>query len=234
MPEEPASPVALRPQFVMQQCRGWPACHGFCHHKTITGTVVLSGPPHPSAAPTKHSESFMGLRLFPLDPFAGIRPGADRHAAWSGPCRMATPSSSVHREADPVAAGRAAAHEIRDGRQRNRELRSSPRGSAYEPPPPASQPAPIMPQIPSGYALVPCGARHQQRRIALAGQASSSRRSCPRAPSRSARSTSSSAASSKAAGYYRSRNQVTDLASSFNGGIPLRNSPLYHEPQSGF
>jgi len=38
----------------------------------------------------------------------------------------------------------------------------------------------------------------------------------------------------EAAGFYRSRNEQTDLASSFTSGIPERNSPLYHEPESGF
>jgi hypothetical protein len=36
----------------------------------------------------------------------------------------------------------------------------------------------------------------------------------------------------EAAGIYRSRNEVSDIASNFNTGIPLPNSPLYHENQT--
>ena len=115
--------------------------------------------------------------------------------------------------------------------QRNRELRSA-RGTAYAPPPPATQPAPITPQIPSGYALVP----------AVPGTAGGSLslvkiETPPPLPKGSFQVGSINVQLGgffEGAGYYRSRNEVTDLPSNFNSAIPLRQSPLYHEAESGF
>ena len=115
---------------------------------------------------------------------------------------------------------------------RNRELRAAQQGNAYVAPPPASQPAPITPQIPTGYALVPALPGSSGGALSLVKVETP--KPLPKGSFQVGGVNVQLGGFFEAAGFYRSRNEVTDLASSFNGAIPLRNSPLYHEPESGF
>ncbi len=113
--------------------------------------------------------------------------------------------------------------------ERNRELRAA-RAPAYVPPPPVSQAAPIMPQIPAGYALVPASPGSAAGSVVLA-------RAEPPPPKLPLGTFRVGAVDVQLGGFidastiYRSRNEVTDITSNFNTGIPFRNSPLYHESE---
>ena len=116
--------------------------------------------------------------------------------------------------------------------QRNRELRNARSSQAYVPPPPANQPMPINPQIPAGYALVPSVPGTAGGSLSLV--------KVEQPPAMPKGSFNIGAVNVQlggffeGAGFYRSRNEVTDLASNFNSAIPLRESPLYHESESGY
>jgi len=90
---------------------------------------------------------------------------------------------------------------------------------------------PAYPQIPAGYALVPAGAGATPGSVELA-------RVLPPGPKLPQGTFEVGGVSVtlggylEAAGGLRSRNEVADLNSSFNTGIPLANSPLYHENQT--
>jgi hypothetical protein len=124
-------------------------------------------------------------------------------------------------------------HLKRDLAARNQQMRALQAHLAERPPAPSTLPA-AMPVIPQGYALVPAAPRSAPGSVVLA------RAEAPKAPALPKGSFDIGAVNVQlggffeAAGFYRSRNEVTDLASSFTSGIPERNSPLYHIPESGF
>jgi hypothetical protein len=103
-----------------------------------------------------------------------------------------------------------------------------------ETPPPAQSLQASVPMIPKGYALVPAGPGATPGSVVLA------RAETPKAPVMPKGSFDvgdiniALGGFFEAAGFYRSRNEVADLGSSFTSGIPERNSSLYHTPQSGF
>lgn len=110
--------------------------------------------------------------------------------------------------------------------QRNRELRAAQANRAA--PPPVTQVAPVMPQIPAGYALVPASPGSTSGSVVLA-------RAEPPPPKLPIGTFRVGAVDVTLGGYidvssiFRSRNEITDLSGNFNTGIPFRNSPLYHE-----
>jgi hypothetical protein len=119
--------------------------------------------------------------------------------------------------------------ELRQMRERNamrdREIRA-----ARE----AARPAPVataMPQIPPGYALVPAAPGSTPGSVVLASPQ-------PAAPPLPMGVFKVGNVSIKLGGFfaaegaYRTRNEVEDIQSNFNTGIPLRSSPLYHEPET--
>ena len=112
--------------------------------------------------------------------------------------------------------------------ERNRELRAA-RAPVYTPPP-VTQAAPIMPQIPAGYALVPASPGSTAGSVVLA-------RAEPPPPKLPLGTFRVGAVDVQLGGFidastiYRSRNEVTDISSNFNTGIPFRISPLYHESE---
>ena len=112
--------------------------------------------------------------------------------------------------------------------ERDRQLHQAQRERAYIPP--ATQPMPVMPQIPAGYALVPAAPGSAAGSVVLA-------RAEPPPPKLPIGTFRVGAVDVQLGGYldvssiYRSRNEVTDITSNFNTAIPFRNSQLYHESE---
>jgi hypothetical protein len=94
--------------------------------------------------------------------------------------------------------------------------------------------APVMPVIPRGYALVPAAPGAAPGSVVLARTELPADKPLPKGSFQVGEVNVQLGGFFEAAGFYRSRNEQTDLASSFASGIPERNSPLYHEPESGF
>ena len=92
-----------------------------------------------------------------------------------------------------------------------------------------AQGEPIMPNIPPGYALVPASPGSTPGSVVLA-KAEPPRKKLKMGQFEVGPVTVTLGGYLDATGIYRSRNEVADAASSFNG-IPLRSSPLYHEPE---
>jgi uncharacterized coiled-coil protein SlyX len=95
-------------------------------------------------------------------------------------------------------------------------------------------PVPVMPVIPQGYALVPAAPGAAPGSVVLARAEPPAEKPLPKGSFQVGAVNVQLGGFFEAAGFYRSRNEQTDLASSFTSGIPERNSPLYHEPESGF
>jgi hypothetical protein len=113
--------------------------------------------------------------------------------------------------------------------QKDRELKAA-RSQVYVPPPaPAA-----MPQIPPGYALVPAAPGSTPGSVVLAKAEAPPAPKLPKGSFQVGAINVQLGGFFEAAGFYRSRNEQTDLASSFTSGIPERESPLYHEPETGF
>jgi hypothetical protein len=113
--------------------------------------------------------------------------------------------------------------------ERDRELKAA-QAHAYAPPGPTNV-APLMPQIPAGYALVPAAPGSTPGSVVLAKAEAPKEKPMPKGTFQVGAVTVQLGGFFEAAGVYRSRNEVTDLASSFTSGIPERESPLYHEPE---
>ena len=90
---------------------------------------------------------------------------------------------------------------------------------------------PVMPQIPAGYALVPASPGSSPGSVVLARAEAPKAPVLPQGAFQVGGLTVTLGGFVEAAGIYRSRNEVTDITSSFSTGIPLRNSALYHEPE---
>ena len=115
--------------------------------------------------------------------------------------------------------------------ERDRELSAarqaaSPRGGT----PPVTQLAPVMPQIPAGYALVPASPGSAPGSVVLA-RAEPPPRKLPLGTFQVGAVTVTLGGYITADMVYRSRNDVDDIQSNFNAGIPERYSPLYHESE---
>jgi hypothetical protein len=114
--------------------------------------------------------------------------------------------------------------------ERDRELKAA-QAHAYAPPP-ATNVAPVMPQIPAGYALVPASPGSAPGSVVLAKAEQPKEKPMPKGSFQLGAVTVTLGGFFEAAGVFRSRNEQTDLASSFTSGIPERESPLYHEPET--
>ncbi len=123
-------------------------------------------------------------------------------------------------------------HMKAEAAERDRELKSA-RAGAYSPPPAPTSMAPVMPQIPAGYALVPAGPGSTPGSVVLAKAEAPKAPALPKGTFQLGGVSVTLGGFFEAAGVYRSRNESTDLASSFTSGIPERNSQLYHEPSFG-
>ncbi len=110
--------------------------------------------------------------------------------------------------------------------------RRVPASHVREPVPLALQPAPIIPQIPAGYALLPAAPGSPTGALTLV----------PVQPPQKLHQGSFQigAINVQLGGYltgdgvYRSRNSVEDIQSNYTTGIPLANSPLHHEGELVF
>jgi hypothetical protein len=83
-------------------------------------------------------------------------------------------------------------------------------------------------RVPPGYALVPA-TRGENGQVVLAKTEDDAQPKLPLGTFMVGGVRVTLGGFIEAAGIFRSRNEVADIASSFNTGIPLPNSPLYHE-----
>ncbi len=113
--------------------------------------------------------------------------------------------------------------------ERDRQLKAA-QAHAYVPPP--TSVAPVMPQIPAGYALVPASPGSAPGSVVLAKAEQPKEKPQPKGSFQLGGVTVTLGGYLEGAGIYRSRNEQTDLASSFTSGIAERQSPLYHEPET--
>ena len=100
-----------------------------------------------------------------------------------------------------------------------------------------SQPAPalaVMPNIPAGYALVPAGPGSAPGSVVLVQTQVPEGPPLPMGTFKVGGVTVTLGGFIEAAGIYRTRNEVADIASNFNTGIPLGNSPNYHQGEFRF
>jgi hypothetical protein len=110
--------------------------------------------------------------------------------------------------------------------ERDRELKA-----ARATPPAPTQVAPVMPQIPAGYALVPAAPGSAPGSVVLARAEAPPEKKLPMGAFQVGALTVTLGGFLEDASIFRSRNEVTDITSSFTTGIPFRNSQLYHEPE---
>jgi hypothetical protein len=109
---------------------------------------------------------------------------------------------------------------------RDRAIKSA-QSHTYAPSPAA------MPVIPPGYALVPAGPGATPGSVVLAKEEMPPpAKKLPKGSFEIGDITVTLGGFFEAAGVFRSRNEQTDLASSFTSGIPFRESALYHEPET--
>ncbi len=100
-----------------------------------------------------------------------------------------------------------------------------------------SQPAPaaaVMPNIPAGYALVPAGPGSTPGSVILAQTQAPEEPKLPPGTFKLGGVTVTLGGYIEAASIYRSRNEVADIGSNFSTGIPLANSPNYHQGEFRF
>jgi TolA-binding protein len=88
--------------------------------------------------------------------------------------------------------------------------------------------------IPPGYALVPASPGATPGSVVLAKTEAPEGPPLPMGSFRVGNVTVTLGGFIEAAGIFRSRNEVADIASNFNTGIPLRNSPNYHQSETRF
>jgi hypothetical protein len=117
-------------------------------------------------------------------------------------------------------------HMKQEAAERDRELKA-----ARAAPPAPTQVAPVMPQIPAGYALVPAAPGSAPGSVVLARAEAPPEKKLPIGSFQVGAVTVTLGGFLEDASIYRSRNEVTDITSNFNTSIPFRNSQLYHEPE---
>ena len=123
-------------------------------------------------------------------------------------------------------------HLKRDLAERSRQMHAL-QAHLNEAPPAAAPIQATMPVIPKGYALVPAGPGAAPGSVVLARAEAPQAPALPKGSFNVGNVNVQLGGFFEAAGYARSRNEVTDLGSSFTSGIPERNSQLYHEGQTG-
>jgi hypothetical protein len=117
-------------------------------------------------------------------------------------------------------------HMKQEAAERDRELKA-----ARAAPPAPTQVAPVMPQIPAGYALVPAAPGSAPGSVVLARAEAPPEKKLPQGAFQVGAVTVTLGGFLEGASIFRSRNEVTDITSSFTTAIPYRNSQLYHEPE---
>jgi len=89
-----------------------------------------------------------------------------------------------------------------------------------------------MPAIPLGYALVPAGPGAIPGSVVLAQVEAPQEAELPMGTFRVGKVTVTLGGYIEAAGIYRTRNEVADISSNYNTGIPLNNSPNAHQSET--
>jgi hypothetical protein len=97
--------------------------------------------------------------------------------------------------------------------------------------PKPTQIAPLMPQIPAGYALVPATPGSTPGSVVLAKAQAPAKPTLPMGVFQIGPVSIKLGGFFAEEGAYRARNQAEDIQSNLNTGIPERISPLYHEPE---
>lgn len=122
-------------------------------------------------------------------------------------------------------------HMKQESAERDRQLSAARQAaSARASTPPVTQLTPVMPQIPAGYALVPASPGSAPGSVVLA-RAEPPPKKQPMGTFQVGAVTVTLGGFLTADMVYRSRNDVDDIQSNFNSGIPERYSPLYHESE---
>ena len=122
-------------------------------------------------------------------------------------------------------------HVKQEAAERDRQLaaaRQAASARAYTPP--VTQLAPVMPQIPAGYALVPASPGSAPGSVVLA-RAEPPPKKLPIGTFQVGAATVTLGGYLTADMVYRSRNSVDDIQSNFTTGIPERYTPQYHESE---
>ncbi len=120
--------------------------------------------------------------------------------------------------------------QLRDLKERNAARDRQLKAAQAQPPPPTHM-APLMPQIPAGYALVPASPGSTPGSVVLAKAQAPAMPTLPMGVFQLGPVSIKLGGFFAAEGAYRSRNQSGDIQSNLNTGVPERISPLYHEPE---
>jgi hypothetical protein len=146
----------------------------------------------------------------------------------SGAALAQDSSSQLNSIEKQIRALQAELHRLKaEAAQRDRELRA-----ARAAPAPVKV-APVMPNIPAGYALVPAAPGSTPGSVVLSHVELPSEKKLPQGAFQVGGVTVTFGGFLEGASIFRSRNEVTDVTSNYTTGIPLRNSQLYHEPEFG-
>lgn len=130
-----------------------------------------------------------------------------------------------------IAALQAELRKVRhESAQRDRELQEARQSFPRAATPPITQLAPIMPNIPAGYALVPASPGSAPGSVVLA-RAEPPPKKLPMGTFQVGAVTVTLGGYLTSDMVYRSRNSVDDIQSNFTTGIPERYTPLYHESE---
>ena len=151
-------------------------------------------------------------------------------AAGSGHAQAQDGSSQLGSIEKQIQALQAELHRMKaEMAARNRELRAAQSGASRAYTPPVTQLAPVMPQIPAGYALVPASPGSAPGSVVLA-RAEPPPPRLPQGTFQVGSATVLLGGFIEASSIFRSRNEVTDIASSFNT-IPLNYQVQGHETE---
>ena len=127
-------------------------------------------------------------------------------------------------------------HVKRDLAVHNQQVKALAAQAARSPQAAPSRSAMIQPAetIPPGYALVPASPGAAPGSVVLAKTEAPEEPKLPLGTFRVGNVTVTLGGFIEMAGIFRSRNEVADIASNFNTGIPLGNSPNYHQSETRF
>ncbi len=125
-------------------------------------------------------------------------------------------------------------HVKRDMAVHNQQVKQLETQAAHSQAATESHAAVMQPNIPPGYALVPAQPGSTPGSVVLAKTEAPEEPKLPLGTFRVGNVQITLGGFVEAASIFRSRNEVADIASNFNTGIPLKNSPNYHQDEVRF